>query len=590
MTFPKLLRWPDGRWLGALALIACDRDPPPAPTPTSRASSVSIQVGTPELPGELLPKARTTPGAAPAVASASPTGVEAAAAGVPTSWSIAPALPADYKGPFLYVTALAAGVYTEASFESKKLGYLRNGSRVPIASAPTSKKNCTGGWYAVTSGGFVCGNLGTTDANNPEVRFAGATPNLEDVLPYPYARNAKNGTPLYRTVPSREQMERYEPYLLEKSEPSPSASASTTPKSETKPVADVAEVARHSGDVGEKMGSASDIGAALAQGTLVTAPASPDPEPEKPWWQRENSKDRLHELKLQELESDADDVLAKRMVSGFYVAVDKTFRWNGRAWYKTTKGLVAPSDRFWQTAGPKFKGVELDGTTWKLPVAWVYGGRKSVGTYFYDPGTKALKNAKSPVRFEPMALSGKTQEIAGTTYAELTDGSWVKRSQVRITAPGPLPAGLAPGERWIDVNLSTQTLVAFVGDRPVYTTMISSGKESKIKDKDHRTPTGEWRVREKHITTTMDGDGTAAGDLPYSIEDVPYVLYFHRSFALHGAFWHNNFGVQMSHGCVNLAPLDAKYLFFFADPPIPAGFHGVWSSDAHPGTRVVVHE
>ena len=88
----------------------------------------------------------------------------------------------------------------------------------------------------------------------------------------------------------------------------------------------------------------------------------------------------------------------------------------------------------------------------------------------------------------------------------------------------------------------------------------------------------------------MDGDGTAAGDLPYSIEDVPYVLYYHRAYALHGAFWHNNFGVQMSHGCVNLAPLDAKYLFFFADPVIPPGFHGVWATEAQPGTRIVVHD
>ena len=102
----------------------------------------------------------------------------------------------------------------------------------------------------------------------------------------------------------------------------------------------------------------------------------------------------------------------------------------------------------------------------------------------------------------------------------------------------------------------------------MYATLISSGKESKDKEKDHRTPLGEWRIREKHITTTMDGDGTAAGDLPYSIEDVPYVMYYHKSFALHGAFWHTNFGMQMSHGCVNLSPLDAKFLFYFVTPVI----------------------
>jgi lipoprotein-anchoring transpeptidase ErfK/SrfK len=88
----------------------------------------------------------------------------------------------------------------------------------------------------------------------------------------------------------------------------------------------------------------------------------------------------------------------------------------------------------------------------------------------------------------------------------------------------------------------------------------------------------------------MDGDGTAAGDLPYSIEDVPYVMYFYRSYAVHGAFWHRNYGVQMSHGCVNLSPLDAKRLFFFAEPQLPSGWHGVWSSSAHPGSWVVVHE
>jgi lipoprotein-anchoring transpeptidase ErfK/SrfK len=88
----------------------------------------------------------------------------------------------------------------------------------------------------------------------------------------------------------------------------------------------------------------------------------------------------------------------------------------------------------------------------------------------------------------------------------------------------------------------------------------------------------------------MDGDGTAAGDLPYSIEDVPYVMYFFRSYALHGAFWHRNYGVQMSHGCINLAPLDAKRLFFFTAPHIPANWHGVWSSSAHPGSWVVVHD
>jgi L,D-transpeptidase catalytic domain len=246
------------------------------------------------------------------------------------------------------------------------------------------------------------------------------------------------------------------------------------------------------------------------------------------------------------------------------------------------------SDRFWQTSGSKFKGVELGGD-WKLPMGFVFGGNKAISSYTIDPSSNSSKPAKTYEHFAPVQLTGKELDFHGTSYAETGDGSWVKRSQIRSTNPGPLPADLKPNERWIDVNLTTQTVVAFEGEKPIYATLISSGRESKIKDKDHRTPTGEWRIREKHITTTMDGDGTAAGDLPYSIEDVPYVMYFFRSYALHGAFWHANFGSQMSHGCVNLAPLDAKYLFFFADPPLPTGWHGVHATDTSPGSRVIVH-
>src|SRR5207249_2007008 len=64
---------------------------------------------------------------------------------------------------------------------------------------------------------------------------------------------------------------------------------------------------------------------------------------DKPWWQRHDVDKRLHEVKLDELSADSDAILAKRMVKGFYVAVDRAFNWNSRPWYKTTKGLVAPA-------------------------------------------------------------------------------------------------------------------------------------------------------------------------------------------------------------------------------------------------------
>ncbi len=85
----------------------------------------------------------------------------------------------------------------------------------------------------------------------------------------------------------------------------------------------------------------------------------------------------------------------------------------------------------------------------------------------------------------------------------------------------------------------------------------------------------------------MDAD--TASDGPYSIEDVPWVMYFEGSYALHGAFWHNAFGAPRSHGCVNMAPPDAKELFGWVEPQLPEGWHGVYSTESVPGTRVVVH-
>jgi L,D-transpeptidase catalytic domain len=562
-----------------LLAAACDKQPPPGAEGDSEQPrrAEAPQAGSPVLPPELAPGSPSA--RAPRAAASSSAALQAPGEPPASAPEAAP-----YTGPWFAVTSPAAGVYSETSFErGKKIGFMRSGGRAPVEPDPVSKKNCSGGWYKVRSGGFVCGNYGTTDLANPEVKFATSQPNLKEILPYPYARNAKNGTPLYKTVPSREQMEKYEPYLKEsekkESEKKETDKEATKTASE-RPVAS------------EKPPEKTDptLPVAATEPPATPAPAVQDPEPDKPWWQQEDIKDRLHEMKLDTLSADSDDILAKRMVSGFYVAVDKTFKWNGRNWYKTTKGLVTPADRMWQTSGSKFEGVELDGATYKLPLGWVYGGNKSAGTFTIDVDAKTIKNAKSIDRFVAIPLTGKSVEFQGKEYVELADGTFMKKSQLRITEPGPPPQGLGETERWVDVDLSTQTLVAFEGTRPVYATLISSGKHSKNKDKDHSTPTGEWRIREKHVTTTMDGDGTAAGDLPYSIEDVPFVQYYFRSFALHAAFWHSNFGVQMSHGCVNLSPLDAKWLFFFTGPHLPEGFHGVWSNETAPGSRVIVHD
>jgi len=525
----------------------------------------------------------------------------------PSGTVLAPDAP--YDGPLLGAMAFQTPVYPEPRFGDERLGYIRQGGKVPVDPKPIKKPNCKQGWYHLLEGGYVCGKYATTDLENPRVKLGVRQPDLNAVVPYQYAYNRFHGTPLYKTLPSKDEMNKYEPYLLEeKKKKEEKAAAAKAAKEAAKEPArgegggapsapadggvakEDRKTAKHvPGENPDSEGGAvpsgddSNAEAAVAAVSKLDGDASAAvPEDPPAWWQ---SGDAKPAVSLADLEKDSDGNLSKRMVKGFFIAVDKTFGWNGRTWYRTTGGLLAPTDRMWINKPP-----EVHGTTWPE-------GAKQVGFILSEKATsyeidqaakKATSKSKLP-KFTSVALDGTTVELSGTKYRHALDGTWIKSSQAAITVPGARPADVGASERWVDVNLSEKTLVLFEGDTPIYASLISPGKKSRNKKKDHSTPTGAWRVREKHIAVTMDGDGPS-GDLPYSIEDVPYVAYFKGSYALHGAFWHSNFGHEMSHGCVNLAPTDAKYVFNFIEPHLPRGWHAVYSTQDHPGSMVVIHD
>ncbi len=519
-----------------------------------------------------------------------------------------------WEGPFLGITRTSAGVYAAPRFKrSLKLGYVQEGALVPIRDGVVDGEGCRTGWYEAVGGGYVCGDHGTTNLKDPRITNAPNQPALDAILPYKYARNARNGAPLYRSVPSKEQQRVYEPYLFKDELAKQAASVAST-QSAASPSATVSgpspvEQQKARDEQARRMEAYRRAQLAmLGEEALKKLQAAESNEQQKPtintttsanliedatqaeqakWWQQDNVDPST--IRLADLSAEGDDILAMRLVKGFYIAVDRTFRWNGRQWFRSTKGFVAPTDTFHLTAGSKFQGVELD-ATWQLPIGWVYGFNKTRNTYSINAETKTVKVAGSVKRFTAVNLTGEELEVGKTRYAQTADGSWMRVKDLRITRPAEPPADLAPDERWLDINVSTQTAILFKGTQPLYATLVSTGRSHRDKEKDHSTPLGEWRVREKHIASTMDGDGTAAGDLPYSIEGVPYVMYYEGSYAVHGAFWHENYGVKMSHGCVNMAPLDAKYFFFHTDPPVPQGWHGAWSATDRPGSRVVVHE
>ncbi len=116
------------------------------------------------------------------------------------------------------------------------------------------------------------------------------------------------------------------------------------------------------------------------------------------------------------------------------------------------------------------------------------------------------------------------------------------------------------GSGWIDVDLSAQWLTAYEGDTPVFGTAVSTGVEG------HETPEGDFE-----ILWMLEYEDMAGSD--YYLEDVPYVMYFADYLAIHGTYWHDNFGEPMSHGCVNLPIWAAAWVYDWATIGTPVSIH-----------------
>jgi hypothetical protein len=145
-----------------------------------------------------------------------------------------------------------------------------------------------------------------------------------------------------------------------------------------------------------------------------------------------------------------------------------------------------------------------------------------------------------------------------------------------------------PPVKHIEIDLARQRLLAYEDGRLVREVVVSTGKRGK-------TPTGEFRIWRKHRLKDMKVGLPVRGDY-YLLEDVPWVMYYfseqhpkERGLAIHGAWWHSDFGTPASHGCVNLPVEEARQLFFWTDPPV-GPFEEATATPANPGTRVVVFD
>ncbi len=459
-------------------------------------------------------------------------------------------------------------VYAEPNLESARLGYLRFGQRVMVAEKVDDEgEGCPKGFHALPTGGYACASKGLlVDADKePYMYLPPPPPRVDEPLPYDYGTIAKDGTPMWWRVPDRDEVMLAQEKWI----------STLPPEERPEKPADKTK----SGD--------KDKPAEALPG--VTDPDTPvvleltEEEKEKAR-QREEARKKAEEERAAELAAKAAKLPLNGtkpfMEKGFTITLGEKVKEKGRTWWRTTRGGFVDASHAWRKKGQDFVGAEVPETS-DFPFGFVME-EEAAASILDDSGKLKWKRK---LEFREFVDITEEKELDGKTWLVTTDGLYLRPKDVRVAERAERPKDVAAWEGWIDVSLQQQILVAYEGDRPVYVTLVSTGKKG-TDEESFETPKGTYRIGTKHISSSMDG--TTASDGNYSIQDVPWAMFFEGSYALHGAFWHSRFGYKRSHGCVNLGPTDARWLFYWTTPYLPEGWHGVRAHEGAPGTTVVI--
>jgi hypothetical protein len=429
------------------------------------------------------------------------------------------------------------------------IGYLWFGASVKLRDTkPRYGAGCTR-WYAIEPRGFVCldGDQATLDPEDPVLPILRKyAPRLDSAWPHHYGES--RGLPRYPRLPSRKKQRRREWDLEQHLE----------------------RMARADG--GRRHAS--------LRGVDLT-PAQQEPP-------------RLEGLPPTLRED------RKRLLPLSTVAYSTEAYHDQRSWLLTADLMWVPKDRVAMYPVVRFRGVEL-GKDARLPLAFFRESDRP--QYRVEKSGQLTATDATFQRLSWVELTGNRREYKSDVYLETRlAGVYVKRTDAVVPKPrARTPWGAEVGSKdrtgrappgratWLEASIWQGWLIAYEGTNPVYVTLISPGRGgSPVPGIDPletaSTPTGTFKITGKFATATM----VAPGDYIHS--DVPWTQNFHGPHALHGAYWHNDWGKRKSAGCVNVSPLDGRYLFHFTEPAVPEGWHGLrWRPGAEPATTFVIH-
>ena len=549
------------------------------------------------------------------------------------------------NAPKLAATVIAATVYKLPNIDSRKLGYVRLGGSVKRDPEPTRGVGCKGRWYHVYPMGYVCSDEATTELDDPLVRASSRRPDLNKPLPYRYGF-VRATSPQYLRIPSKDEQLKSE-FKLEEHLAwyrDNEAEVQKVVLGANDLLLDARGIARRGAAPPPNFRPST----AQSRAELFGADSASDPVPF--WLEGGRKIPNVSGFEVPEYAVFADRVRRKTGLS--FVGAFSTKDIDLERQFAVTVDLrLIPTTKVKPDTGSPFHGIEI-GPELALPFAWVI--KSDTKTYKLIKNKDEVKPAEDVPKRVIVPLTGNARIKAGKRYYQtLKDKQrWLLADDLGVVdKPSTWPEAAEKGLKWIDISLRQQTLTLYVGKRPWYSTLVSTGRDRLGDPKTTlSTPQGTFKLKSKHIAAAMDSEenssvsgGTRAntgamrsedaeqtrerleraaargeeldeedqrrlanikkgrdpeygvtvrrGAAGFELRDVPWIQYFAAGYALHGAYWHDVFGIPRSHGCVNLAPIDARIVFMWTDPPVPEGWHGInVGSDMGEGTTVVIRE
>jgi hypothetical protein len=325
---------------------------------------------------------------------------------------------------------------------------------------------------------------------------------------------------------------------------------------------------------------------------------------------------------LDDLKDDAEP--ERELAKGDTVAVEKTVKHDRETYYQSVEGKILPvRGTYTPGATSTWHGILIDDKI-PLPFGWIYGGgvkaqaepgrgavlatlprrtrvdilaeAKVKGRTYLKVRLSSVQLSSFPVATapllpqqqslplalplpsvekqapagQPIPPAGMASPLAPSTAPSEPLTYWVAAGAVNEVRLRPRPSGLGSSSRWFDADLGEQVLIAYEGEKPVYATLVSSGRNNA-------TPLGNYPVWARVTAISMKSQ--PYDDNPYFVNMVPWSTFFQAHNAIHGAYWHDRFGQVKSHGCINVAPLDARFIFEWLDPRVPPGWTSLRPAD-----------